>query len=293
MVVRQDRAPGDRLDHRHAVGFGEGRELGRGERVVDAAAGDDQGLVGLAQQGGGRDQLLDVGPRPRHPPDLRLEERLGVVEGFGLGVLAKGEKSRAAVGRVEHGRGRLGQRADDLLGPRDPVPVAGHRLERVVDRDGRVVEVLDLLEHRVGHAVGEGVAGEQEDRQPIGMRDAGGGHHVERAGADRAGRDHDLAAPLGFGVGDAGQRHRLLVLAAPGRQPVLDRLERLAEAGDVAMAEDREHAAEQRRLLAFEHGALGAQPLHQRLGHRQPDRLHRNASPQPSLLRRANIARGD
>ena len=44
-------------------------------------------------------------------------------------------------------------------------------------------------------------------------------------------------------IGDAGQRHRLLVLAAPGRQVVLDRLERLAEAGDVAVAEDREHAA--------------------------------------------------
>ena len=102
-------------------------ELGGRERIVHAAARDDQRLVGLAQELGRRDQLLDVGPRPRHAPDLRLEEALGVVERLGLGVLAQAEEGRAAVGRVEHGRDRLRQRADDLLGPGDPVPVAGHR----------------------------------------------------------------------------------------------------------------------------------------------------------------------
>ena len=76
------------------------------------------------------------------------------------------------------------------------------------------------------------------------MRDAGRGDHVGRAGADRGERDHDLPALPRLGEADRGQRHRLLVLAAPGRQLVLDRLQRLAEAGDVAVAEDREHARE-------------------------------------------------
>ena len=48
MIVGQGGAPGDGLDHRHAVGLGEGRELGGSERIVHAAACDDQWLVGLA-----------------------------------------------------------------------------------------------------------------------------------------------------------------------------------------------------------------------------------------------------
>jgi hypothetical protein len=56
------------------------------------------------------------------------------------------------------------------------------------------------------------------------------------------------------------------------------------------VAEDREHAAEQRRVGAIDHRVLGAQPLHQRLRHRQTDRLHCRASPM-NLLKRANIAR--
>jgi hypothetical protein len=61
--------------------------------------------------------------------------------------------------------------------------------------------------------------------------------------------------------------------------------------GDVAVAEDREHACEQRRLFAIEHRLLGTEPPHQGLRHRQSDRLHGSASPL-DLLRRTNIARG-
>ena len=283
-------APGDGLDHRHAVGLCERGEFRSGERIVHPAARHDQGLARLAQQLGRRDQLLDVGPRPRHAPDLRLEERLGVIERLGLGVLSEAEENRPAVGRIEHGRDRLGQGGDDLLRPADPVPVARHRLECVVDGDRRIIEVLDLLQHRVGHAIGEGVAGQQQDRQAVAVRHAGRRHHVHGARSDRARRHHDLTPFLGLGVRHAGERHRLLVLAAPGRQLVLHRLERLAEAGDVAVAEDREHAAEQRRVGAIQHRALRAQPPDQGLRHRQPDRLHGLASPM-SLLDRANIAR--
>ena len=94
------------------------------------------------------------------------------------------------------------------------------------------------------------------------------------AGADRGRRDHDLAAPLGLGEADRGQRHRLLVLAAPGRQLVLHRLQRLAEAGDVAVPEDREDAGEERHFPAIDHGPLGGQIAHQGLRHGQPDGLH-------------------
>ena len=64
---------------------------------------------------------------------------------------------------------------DQLLGPRDPVPVAGHRLEGVVDVDGRVAEMLDLLEDRVGQTADIIVAGEQQERQAVGSDDAAPG----------------------------------------------------------------------------------------------------------------------
>ena len=91
--------------------------------------------------------------------------------------------------------------------------------------------------------------------------------------------DHDLPAPLGLGEADRGQRHRLLVLAAPGRQAVLDGFERLGEAGDVAVAEDREHAGEERHALAVDLGELLRQLAHQRLRHGQADRCLDHRSP--------------
>ena len=71
------------------------------------------------------------------------------------------------------------------------------------------------------------------------MRDSGGRHHVERAGADRRRADHEATAEARLGVGDRGERHALLVVGAVGRQLVAHLVERLADAGDIAVAEDR------------------------------------------------------
>ena len=54
----------------------------------------------------------------------------------------------------------------------------------------------------------------------------------------------------GLGVGDRGVGHRLLVLAAPGRQRVADAVQRLADAGDVAVAEDRPDALDEALALS-------------------------------------------
>ena len=70
------------------------------------------------------------------------------------------------------------------------------------------------------------------------------------------------AAPALLGVGDRGMRHRLLVLAAPGRQRVADAVQRLADAGDVAVAEDRPDALDEALAVL---GHLHAQPAHHRL----------------------------
>ncbi len=204
-----------------------------------------------------------------------VEERQRVVEGLGLDVLGEAEEGRPAACRVEHGGDRLRQRRDDLLGPRDAVPVANDGLVAVVDGEGRVAELLDLLEHGVRRAVGEGVAGEEKDRQPVGHGDGRSRHHVGGARADRGQRHHDLAALHRLGEADRGKRHRLLVLSAPRGELVFHRLQRLAEAGHVAVAEDREDAGKKRHFLAIDDGPLGSQVTDQGLRHGQADSLHR------------------
>ena len=242
------------------------RELGLGTRVVDAASGDDQRPDGVADDLGGTPQLLDVGTRSGDLVHGPLEEAVGVVVRLGLDVLGQRDERRAAVRRVEHRGHRVRQGVHDLLGSGETIPVPAHRLERVVDGDRRIVEVLDLLQHRVGDPALERVARQQQHRQPVGVGDAGGGDHVERAGTDRRRGDHDLAAPGRLGEPDRRQRHPLLVLSAPRRQRVARLLERLAEARDVAVPEDREHAREQRHVAAVDDGSLGDQVADDGLG---------------------------
>src|SRR5207244_8270781 len=95
---------------------------------------------------------------------------------------------------------------------------------------------------------------------------------------DRRRRNHDLASPHGLGVSDGRERHSLLVLAANRRQLVPYLVEGEPEARDVAVAEDGEHAREQRYLAAVDDGALGDQEAQKSLSRGQSHCLHRSAS---------------
>ena len=179
------------LEDRDVAALGEVGEQVLGAGVEHAAAGDDdRGLRG-ADRGDDLGDLDRVGLGAADAPDARLEEALGVVVGLGLHVLAEGEADRAAVGRVGHRAQRAGERGQDVLGPGDAVEVAGDGLEAVVGRDGAVVEVLDLLQDRVGAAVGEDVAADEEHRQPVDVGERRRGHHVSARGQYHAARPLD------------------------------------------------------------------------------------------------------
>ena len=238
-----------------------------GQGIAHPAAGDQKWLLRCLQQRRRFEELGSIRTRPRDGPQPRLEEGLRIIEGEFLRILRQRQERRPAVRRIKHRGGGLRQRRNDLGWVGDAVPVSRHGLEGVVDRDGRVPEMLDLLHDRVRQPVGEGVAGDEQHRQPVGVRRSSGGHHVEGAGADRRRRDHDLPTPLGFGEANGRQRHRLLVLAAPGGETILNRLERLREAGDVAMPEDGEHAGEQGHANAFDLRELLRQPAGHGLSH--------------------------
>ena len=79
-----------------------------------------------------------------------------------------------------------------------------------------------------------------------------------------------------LGVGDGGVHHRLLVARQVVAQAAV-LLQRLADAGDVAVAEDAEHAGEERRRRAVALDLLGGQERDQRLRHRHPHGRHLTA----------------
>ncbi len=228
-----------RFDNGDAMRRGKGGKSGLGLGVDHPAACDDHGLLCGPDGGDGRGEFGRVGFRAADAPDLRRKEAFGIVEGLGLHVLTEGQRDRAALGRVGHRPQGTRQRRQKLFGPHDPVEISRDGAEAVVHRDRAVAEILGLLQHRVGGAVGKDVAGNEQNRQAVDMRKARRRHHVQRARTDRRGDSHRLAPLRRLGIGDGGMGHRLLIMAAPGWQNVAHAVQRLADARHVAMTEDR------------------------------------------------------
>ena len=72
-------------------------------------------------------------------------------------------------------------------------------------------------------------------------------------------------------VGRRGVDHGLLVAREVVAKRVAMLLQRLTDAGDVAVPEDPEHAAEERLLVSVARGPLLREESHERLRHRQPN----------------------
>ncbi len=79
--------------------------------------------------------------------------------------------------------------------------------------------------------------------------------------------------PVGLpGVADRGVHHGLFVAALVVRHRVGVLQQRLADAGDVAVAEDAPGGADEPLPHAVAFGVLGGQEAYERLGDRQPGR---------------------
>jgi hypothetical protein len=154
----------------------------------------------------------------------------------------------------------------------DAIPVAADRLETVIEAQRRVAVMLKLLEHRVWQAGDKGVAAQHQDRQTVGMGQCSSGHEIGRARTCRCGAEHETLAQMVFGVGGRGKAHRLLVLAAIERQGVLNVVERLTQAGHIAMAKDAETTTAKTDTATINLDELGIEVAHDGLRHRQFNR---------------------
>ena len=126
--------------------------------------------------------------------------------------------------------------------------------------------MLDLLQYRIRTATGEGVARQQQERQPVGVRQPSRCHHIQRPRTDRRRGHHDLAAIRRASVGRGRQRHALLCLPAPGRQFVAEGVQGRAQPEHVAVSEDPENPRKERGFGAVEQlAALRDQPAYEGL----------------------------
>ena len=248
-----------------------GGKLGFRLRINHATARHDHRLFRRPDRGNGRCQFLCIRLGPAEAPDFRREKAFGPVKGLGLHILAEGQRHRPGFGRVCHHPQRARQGCQQLFGPRDPVEIARYRAETVIRRDRAIPEHLDLLQHRVGRAVGKDIAGDQQHRNAVYVGKGGGCDHVQGTGADRCRHRHRPAALCGLGIGNGRMCHGLFVMPAPSRQHILDAMQRLADAGHIAMAEDRPDAFDEASAVF---GFLHRQPAHHRLRCGKPDRCH-------------------
>ena len=215
----------------------------------------------------------------------RFEELSREIPRRGLHVLRQGERHGSAQRRIGQHAQRARQRRQQLRGMHDAVEIARYGLERVVGGNAAVVKVLDLLQNRIRRARDEDVAGQQQHRQTVHMRERCSGQQIGRAGAN-GGRDRHHPAPeMRLRIGNRTMCHGLFVMRAQRRQFMTMLIQRFADARDVAVSEDREHAAEQR----FGAGAvLGPDALRREVA----DQRLRRGKPQRARGRRARWRRG-
>ena len=269
-----------------------GRRRERGERllgagVVHSTTGDQERAAGAAHgiRGVGHPRHLDrwAGDVP-HPIGEELD---GPVEGLGLHVLRQRDGRRAGLDRVGEHAHRAEQGSRQLFGAVDLVVEARQRPEGVVDRHVGGVRQLELLEHRRAHPGGEGARGQQQHRDAVDGGERGSGEHVGRAGPDGCRHGPGREPVAGLGVADGGVHHRLLVApehvgqARPlagvgGSQLLLE--QRLADAGDVAVAEDAQAPHHQALALAVALAPLVREEAHHRLRDGEPHGLHRRTA---------------
>ena len=271
MVGQKVRAARDGFDHGDAVGFGKGGQFGHRAGVLHAAARHDHRALGGAQQGGGLVNLGHVGRLAADAVEATREEGLRIVIGPALQVLRQAEEGRAAIGGVKQGGKGCGQGLQDLGGVGDAVPVAADGPEGVVQAQRGVPEMLQLLQHGVGQAGQEGITTEHQHRQAVGVGQGRRCEQVRRPRPRTGGAEHEAAAEVVFGIGSGGEAHALFVLTPVERQVLIHRIKRLAQTGDVAMAENAETAAANPGLFSVDHDILVHQPADDGLRHCQPE----------------------
>ena len=107
---------------------------------------------------------------------------------------------------------------DNLRGMRDAIPEPRYGLKRIIHAQGRVPEMLQLLQHRIGQAGQKRITAQHQHRQAVRMGQRGSGQKVRRSRTRRGGAKHETLTQAMLGIGRRGESHALFVLPAIQRQ---------------------------------------------------------------------------
>ena len=253
MVPGQAAFAGLGFGHRNAVLFGEGPQGIPGLAVQHTAAGNDERALRAAQQGRGLCQFVAVCGWPAKADHGRPQKIFRAIKSVGLNILRQGQADRPTGGRVGHELHSAGQGRENLLGTGDAVKVTRDGAKGIVHAQVALLETLQLLQHRVGRTRAEGVARQQQHRQPVDMRQRGGGQQVAGPGPDGAGDGHDALAKLRFAESDGGMRHALLVVRPVGGQFGPAGPQGFTQTGHIAVPKNRKNARAIRLHCAIGH----------------------------------------
>ena len=246
--------------------------------VDDAAARDEERLLGAPDQARRAVESRSVGQRPRDVPDTHLEKTVRIVVRLGLHVLGQGQRDGAGVRLAGQDPHRGNCRGDELLRPLDPVEVPRHRDEGIVDADIAARGTFQLLKNGIGTVGGEHVSRQKQHREAIDRGRGRAGHHVGGTGPDRS-RARKGGQPVSH-LGETRRRvnHGLLVARLVIGEQVGVLSQSLTDPGQVAVAEDAEATRDEPVLDTVPLHVLGAQKAHERLRHRHADGFHATTS---------------
>ena len=176
-----------------------------------------------------------------------------------------------------------------MRGMRDAVPVPRDGLEAVIHTESRVSVVLQLLQHRIGQPRQKRIPAEKQHRQPVGVRKSCRRVKVRRPRPSTRRAEHEPLPKVVLGVGRCREPHRLLVLTPIERERVLVIIERLAQAGHIAMAKNTKTPAADARAFTVNFDELSIQPTDDRLCRRQTNGVgHAAVPPQACSFRMDN-----
>ena len=161
IIGQQVRPPRNGFHHRNAMRLGKGRQLGHRTRILYPTARHDHRTLGPPQQRRRLGNLQGIGRLAANTVEAAGKEGGGIVISPALQILRQADKGRPTIGGVQH-RGQSGRQGlQDLRGMRDAVPIAADSFEGVIHAEGRVPEMLQLLQHRIGQARQEGITAQQ------------------------------------------------------------------------------------------------------------------------------------
>jgi sugar phosphate isomerase/epimerase len=123
------------------MSLGEATRNLAGAGVAGATSQHQDRATGSAENASPLGEGLAIGPGARNSMKAGREHSLGEVVDLGLHILGQRQDHRPDVGRIGQDSGDLGQRLEKLLGAADPVEIAGHGPEGVVDARGRAAEI--------------------------------------------------------------------------------------------------------------------------------------------------------